>query len=175
MNGQYIIPGTEISGESPARSFESSLKTTAPEYASSDYSHYKKIENKIKVMREAATEETLARSVKAKVLELFTATPRPLKDRLIEEESVIGGRLFASGGSVLWQRFWCHENDWFFEQSYATPQGGGQVVLHYKIHENNIDKFYGGRKYIPDEAEIGRLLAAIEMYQENVQHQLYSK
>lgn len=175
MNGQYIIPTSEITSGPEVRSFEDVKTDSSPERPNGSYAYYKDIENGIKKLRENATEETLPRSVKTKVMELFTSTPRPLVDRLIEQESVIGGEIFQRSSSVLRQRFWYHENDWFFEQSFLVPQGEAQVVLHYQINENSIDKYYGGRKYSVDDVEAEKLFGAIEKYHQNVQHKLYGK
>lgn len=176
MNGQYVIPNYESASEPEPRSFEvPQVSAEEPAEVSEKYRRYKEIENSIKAMRSTATEETLPRSAKVKVLELFTATPRPLQDRLIEEESVIGGQLFARDASVLWQRFWCHDGDWFFARLNRMPnQPDTQTVIHYQIKDNSIYKFVGGREYLAGEDESEVLTSAIDTYYEKIQQKLYT-
>lgn len=107
-----------------------------------------------------------------RILGLFTSTPRPLKERLIEAESLIGGKLFRNELPTTWQRFWFHDGDWFHERHQADGQ---QIVIRYQLTETSAHKLINGQEVAFDHqgGELEALLEAIKRYHHAIKRDLY--
>lgn len=174
MNGQYTIPTSSENPSDEERRLVSSPHSFEQEPVIAPYARYKQIEQDIETLRANATEATLPRSVKMRIMNLVTTTPRPLVERLVEEESIIGGRLFQQGPSVLRQRFWYHLGDWFFERVERGREGDERVVIHNQIREDGVHKLIDGREFAFDSDELERFLPAIEQYRDRIVEELYT-
>lgn len=175
-NGQFTIPGTpELSNNEQIRRDVDAI-FDGPERQAPSFARYKQVERDIEAMRSSMTEADLPRSVKMRVLELFTSTPRSLEERLIEEESRIGGELFAQDPSVTAQRYWLHQGEWFHERYYdSAAEADSRVVIRYQLTNDSAHKLVKGVEHSFDDGEIQRLLQAIDSYYTRVQRELYTK
>lgn len=171
MNGQFIIPTTQEALAETARSFE--YGSPAPESTRSRIEEYYEIRDKVEQYRQSATEATLPRSTRMRVAEVFNLTPRPLEERLVEEESAIGGKLFQKNEAVVYQRFWYYAKDWFFERLERHASEDVRTVMQYHIDDTGIHKIIDGSEYPIDTEEQTRLLLATEQYERAIQRELY--
>jgi len=101
----------------------------------------------------------------------LVSSPRPLEERLIEEESKLGGMIFSGVTSQTpGSRFWYFEGDWFFEQYYENV---GYQVIRYQILENSMHKLFNGREVAFAEGEKETLIQAIKRYHATVSKEIY--
>ncbi len=110
----------------------------------------------------------------ARFLSKFISKPMLFEDRLVEEESNIGGRIFKRDDSVVRQRFWYHVGDWFFERVQRTAEGDIQTVIRIQIRDNSVHKLVEGREYDLSNDELERFLTAVELYRDYIKKELYS-
>jgi len=171
MNGQFIIPSTQEALTEVTRSFEHGFPEA--ELGQTSIESYYQIREKIEQYRRSATEATLPRSTRMRVAEVFNLTHRPLEERLIEEESAIGGRLFQTNEAVVYQRFWYYSKDWFFERLERRNNEDVQIVMQYHIDDTGVHKIINGSEYSIDIEEKNRLLLATERYEQSIRRELY--
>lgn len=174
MNAQFNIP---TSFEQKGDENRSILSEQQAEIISKPFEKFKNIESHIESMRANATEANLPRLVKIKmrVMELFTSKPRSLEERLIEEESAIGGRIFAKDSSTFEQRFWFQSGDWFYERIRQAEKSEVREVIHYRLTDSSVHKMIDGREFFINPSEVSTLLLAIEAYDGAVEKELYGQ
>jgi hypothetical protein len=160
----------ETPQHSDAESFVSS-----PEIAAAPYAHVKSIEQHIEAQRSQADESVLIRNRISRIFQpvlkriVAPVSSDSLERRLVDCESEIGGALFPQLPGTLSQRFWYHNNDWFYEQ--ADQRGSTTALYHVEPHA--IEKLVNGRVAPFDETEKQHLLASIPRYQERISEELY--
>lgn len=105
-------------------------------------------------------------------MSLFTSnTTQPtLHDKLVEAESIIGGKLFAKPAGVLEQRFWYHQGDWFYE----TRDAVGPMVARYQLVNGQAHKLVEGKLVHFADGELDNLHQMIQLYRDRVYTQLYA-
>lgn len=178
---QFQIPPQEIYVDPQTiegiDSILSPAEITALEQQETDrrYEDIKKIEQDIEALRKAADEDNLPqksaldRALEALTLVVSKNGPKTLDDRLVDAESEIGGQLFAKEPGIIKQRFWYHENDWFYE----VVDAQGAMVARYQFTDGWAYKLVDGRAIAFAEGEEAALVATARSYFTAIQTKLY--
>lgn len=178
-NNQFHIPSSEYAHSPESIQYsESTFDISEKSESLSYFDHVKIVERYIDTYRSAATEANLpmkTRVEKARetVTNLFTTNtvPRSLHDRLVEVESVIGGNILPAGKSVLSQRFWYQENEWFYEVHDAV----GPMVARYQFVNESITKLVDGKPVNLAQGEADTIYKTIALYYDAVSELYISK
>lgn len=112
--------------------------------------------------------EALARVVSSK------GGPSTLLERLVEQESHIGGRLLKRPEAITAQRFWYYGGYWHYEETDAI----GPAVVRYQVVDGYIRKLNGATElaFYKDEHidERANILEMIQNYHATIRDEIYS-
>ena len=161
-NGQYQIPQSNTPSVL--------IEDTVVKSSIIDNRRIKELEQDIIAFRNNASEIHVPRSRRTKFREAVAVSARKsLYERLVEQESIMGGTLFGAQHPSISRRFWFHEGDWFFEHN----DGIAPVVARYQITEAAAYKLVEGREHPFADGELSRLFEAITTYHATIRDTLY--
>lgn len=133
----------------------------------------------VEAFRATATEASLNRTLAQKMKERITMPTRPLIERLIDEESHYGGKvfyrppfvkepLFDEDEQEIPTRFWYLDGYYYYE-----PNQNQNLVISYHIAEEGIYKAVNGRPTPMLPTEMDSLVAAATLSHDEVLRKMY--
>lgn len=193
-NDEFQFPGQ--SGERPlqealriADSFQYS-----PERHEGVYGRIKAAEDRIHGYRRTALEID-AKQPEQRFLEIMLNGRREklTLEKLIESETLIGGKPYARGEindprvAKVVDRFWLshkgssamananHLGDWYHDRQLYDTFGRqlGEVTIHLETHPTHINKIVEGRPVALTIAELEIFIRSVELYEQNIREAMY--
>lgn len=128
----------------------------------------KLILDEVESFRASATEATIPRPLRQRLVELIWP-PAPLHERLVELESMHGGRIFSQVKPGAQYRFWALNGYWYFEEQHPTE---GSYVISYEVSDV-VHKTVNGKIAPFTKGELEQFLMAARKYRDVVRDRIY--
>jgi hypothetical protein len=201
-NGQYSIPGTLAEPEQPAvfssqfdvlqytpesqpaaygavydmlTQFETQPPT--PEVKQSVFSSFKPMSERLVSYRNTAIAMEEKKQPWLKAAKALIITPKPILAELIEEESVILGKLVQKESPDQENRVWVLEGDLFYGFSAKDKKKNislDQTTVRYLFNEEYVTKLFFGKSVPFVNGELENLAQLIPLIEPTLLHELYT-
>lgn len=118
------------------------------------------------------------RSIFSKAVKLVVPFQSPSLEKLIDDESKVGGTLFGSSGRGVSRRFFMDDgNSWFYTETATDPATKQQLynfTIRYEILAKGVLKSVDGRGHVfISGVELERLKQAIKLYEQRIDQEIY--
>lgn len=118
------------------------------------------------------------RSIFSRAVNLVVPFQTPTLSKLIDEESLVGGKLFGSISTGVTRRFFMDDgNSWFYSETAIDPATKQQLysyTIRYEVLPQGILKSVDGRGHVFIKGiELERLLTAMELYEKRIDQDVY--
>lgn len=118
------------------------------------------------------------RSIFSRAVKLVVPFQTLTLSKLIDEESLVGGKLFGRLGSGVSRRFFMDDGDsWFYSETAIDPSTKQQLysfTIRYQVLPQGILKSVDGRGHVFIKGiELERLLKSMELYKQRIEKEVY--
>jgi hypothetical protein len=118
------------------------------------------------------------RSIFSRAVKIVVPFQTPSLEKLIDNESKIGGKLFGNTSRGVSRRFFMDDgNSWFYSETAIDPSTRQQLynyTIRYEILPQGILKSVDGRGHVfITGVELLRLKQAIKLYEQQISKEIY--
>lgn len=118
------------------------------------------------------------RSIFSKAVKMVVPFQTPTLAKLIDNESIVGGRLFGRISKGVTRRFFMDDgNSWFYSETAVDPTTRQQLysyTIRYEILPQGVLKSVDGRGHVfITGVELERLKQAIKLYKHQIKQDVY--
>lgn len=118
------------------------------------------------------------RSIFSRAVKLVVPFQNPSLEKLIDDESKLGGKLFGRTSRGVSRRFFMDDgNSWFYSETAIDPSTRQQLynyTIRYEVLPQGILKSVDGRGHVfITGVELQRLKQAIKLYEQHIDKEIY--